>query len=104
MGHFMQTKGGSMKRNRLDRAVIVAGGLSLMSLVVYLLALHDIWHDYASPEVWARAGQTLPNWYSRVNRAPGEWGMLQLGFCFILLFHVLLLIKVVLDSSRNTCS
>ena len=93
-----------MKSSWLDRAVTVAGGLSFMSLVGYSLALHDIWHEYASPEVWARAGQSLPNWYSPVNRTPGEWGMLQLGFCIMLLFHALLSIKLVRDSSRRTCS
>ena len=93
-----------MKSNWLDRAVKVAGGLSFVSLVGYFLALHDIWHDYASPEVWARAGQALPNWYSAVNRTPGEWGMIQLGFCFMLLFHVLLFIKLVRNSPRSTLS
>ena len=91
----------SMKSNWLDRALKVAGGLSFVSLVGYFLALHDIWHDYASPEVWARAGQALPNWYSTVNRTSLEWGMLQLGFCFMLLFHVLLFIKLVRNSSRS---
>jgi hypothetical protein len=93
-----------MKSNWLDRALKVAGGLSFVSLVGYFLALHDIRHDYASPEVWARAGQALPNWCSSVNQTPLEWGMLQLGFCFMLLFHVLLFIKLVRNSSRSTCS
>jgi hypothetical protein len=93
-----------MKRSWLDRAVPILGVLSFLSLIGFFLALHDIWHDYASPEVWARAGQTLPHWYSPVNRTPGEWGMLQLGFCSILLFHALVLIKLVRDSSRRMCS
>ncbi len=93
-----------MRRNWLDRAVKVAGGLSFLSLVGYFLALHDIRHDYASPEVWERAGQVLPNWYSAVNQTPAEWGMLQLGFCFMLLFHVLLFVKLVRNSSRSALS
>jgi hypothetical protein len=101
---FIQTKRGSMKGNGLDRALKLTGGLSFVSVVGYFLALHDIWHDYASPEVWTRAGQALPNWYSTVNRTPLEWGMLQLGFCFMLLFHVLLFIRLVRNSSRSTCS
>jgi hypothetical protein len=85
----------------LDKAVRIFGLLSFLSLIGFFLALHDIWHDYASPEVWARAGQTLPNWYSPVNRTPMEWGILQLGFFLILLFHALVLIKLVRDSSHR---
>jgi hypothetical protein len=80
----------------LNRAILVLGFLSFISLIGYFLALHDIWHDYAGPEVWARAGQGLPEWYSPVNRTPAEWGVVQFGFCFMLLFHVLLFVKLVL--------
>ena len=93
-----------MKRPWLDRVVLIVGCISFLSLIGFFLALHDIWHDYASPELWARAGQTLPNWYSSVHRTQAEWGMVRLAFCFILLFHVLLFIKLVRDSSRSTCS
>ncbi len=44
----------------LDEVVVVSGVLSLFSLLLYFLALHDLWHDFASPEVSARAGETLP--------------------------------------------
>jgi hypothetical protein len=77
----------------LDAAVTVSGFLSFMSLVAFFLAGHDIWHDYASPEVWARAGQDLPSWYSPVNRCPLEWGVMQAGFLLILAFHILLFIR-----------
>lgn len=77
----------------LDTAIVVLGTLSSLSLVGFFLALHDIWHDYASPEVWAGAGQALPSWYSPYNRTPGEWGMMQVGFIVIVAFHVLLFIR-----------
>jgi hypothetical protein len=80
----------------LDTTIVVLGILSFLSLVGYFLALHDIWHDYASPEVWARAGQSLPSWYSPYNRTPGEWAMCQVGFVLILAFHLLLFARFVL--------
>jgi hypothetical protein len=84
-----------MWRKLLNPAIFGLGFLSFASLVFYFLALHDIWHDYASPEVWTRAGQTLPAWYSPVNRCPQEWGMLQIGFLLILAFHILLFVRLV---------
>jgi len=73
----------------LDRAVVVFGILSFLSLIAFFLALHDIGDDYASPEAFARAGQPLPDWYSKVNRTPAEWLVLQVGFVLMLVFHVL---------------
>jgi hypothetical protein len=40
--------------------VAVVGPLSFLSLIGFILALHDIWWDYASLAVWAPAGQPLP--------------------------------------------
>jgi hypothetical protein len=92
----------SMKRKHfLDGAILVFGFLSFMSLVGYFLAGHDIWHDYASPEVWARAGQALPDWYSPVNRCPLEWAILQVGFLLMLTFHVLLFVRRLLGTGEK---
>jgi hypothetical protein len=74
----------------LDAAVTVAGPLSFLSLIGFFLALHDIWWDYASPAVWAHAGQPLPDWYAPYNRTPGEWAVMQVGFVVVVSFHVLL--------------
>jgi len=83
-----------MKRKQLlHKAIVVFGFLSFMSLIGYFLALHDIYQDYASPEVWMRAGQPLPDWYSPVNRTPGEWGMVRYGFLLMLVFHILLFVR-----------
>jgi hypothetical protein len=57
------------------------------------LAGQDIWHDFASPEVWARAGHPLPEWYSPVNRCLLEWRVMQVGFILVLAFHLLLIIR-----------
>ena len=70
-----------MKRKKwLDAAIWVFGILSFLSLIAFFLALTDIWHDYASPEVFARAGQSLPDWYSQSIRTMPEWRVLQVGF------------------------
>ena len=89
-------------RRWIDLAIAVLGPLSFLSLVGYFLALHDIWHDYASPEVWARAGQMLPSWYSPGNRTPGEWGMCQVGFVVLVAFHVLLFARYLLRNQTAT--
>ena len=91
-----------MKTSRLlDPAVAFFGALSFLSLIVFYLALSDIGHDYASPEVWARAGQALPDWYSPVNRCPLEWRALQVGFLPMLVFHVLLFARLVVRQAGN---
>jgi hypothetical protein len=84
----------------MDLAVVIFGSLSFISLIFYFLALHDIWHDYASPEVWARAGQNLPSWYDPVNRCPVEWGILQIGFLMMLSFHILLVTRHIVARSE----
>lgn len=80
-------------RRLLDGAVALFGALSAASLLFFYLALSDIGHDYASPQVWARAGQELPAWYSPVNRCPEEWRVLQVGFVTMVTFHILLLAR-----------
>ncbi len=89
------------RRRRLDQAIAVFGFLSFASLIMYFLALHDSWWDYASPALWARAGQNLPYWYDPGNRCPGEWGALQVGFLFLLAFHILLFIRLMLKMKRS---
>jgi hypothetical protein len=92
-----------MKPTRwIDTAVAILGCLSFLSLVGFFLALHDIWWDYASPAVWAHAGQPLPSWYSPVNRTPGEWGMMQVGFVVIVAFHVLLFARCLMRTLTAT--
>ena len=83
-----------MKRKKwLDSTVLVFGVLSFLSLIAFFLALTDIWHDYASPDVFARAGQALPDWYSQFNRCLLEWRVIQVGFVLMLVFHILLIVR-----------
>lgn len=72
------------------RAVLVILGLlSLVSLFFMYLALSDIYKDFASPQVFLRAGQPLPAWYvETVNTCPLEWRVLQIGWATALLFNV----------------
>ncbi len=92
------------RKQWMDLAVAVFGALSFLSLICYFLALHDIWWDYASPAVWERAGQSLPAWYDPGNRCPGEWGVLQIGFLFMLGFHILVLARRILVHDRRLAS
>ena len=89
-------------RRWVDTAVAIFAPFSTLSLIGFFLAGHDIYHDYASPEVWARAGQPLPAWYSPVNRTPLEWGMMQVGFVVIVAFHVLLCARYLLRIQTPT--
>jgi hypothetical protein len=86
----------------MDTAVAVVAPFSFLSLIGFFLALHDIWWDYASPAVWAHAGQPLPDWYSPYNRTPGEWSMMQVGFVVIVAFHVLLFARYLMRSKTGT--
>ncbi len=75
----------------INAAVAIFGILSFLSLVASFAALSDIGRDYASPEVWARAGEDLPAWYSPdVNPCPGEWKAVQISFLILIMFHFLL--------------
>ena len=92
-----------MKLSRwIDAAVAILGTLSFLSLIGFFLALHDIWWDYASPAVWAHAGQPLPPWYSPGNRTPGEWGVMQVGFVVLVAFHVLLCARYLMRTLTAT--
>ncbi len=78
----------------LSRVTVVLGILSFCCLVLYFLALHDIFHDYASPQVLADHGvttaQPLPGW----TTCPGEWKIVGIGFWVMVLFHVLFLVSL----------
>lgn len=92
-----------MKRKKwLDRAVLIFGILSFLSLAAFFLALTDISHDYAGPDVFARAGQPLPAWYSTYNRCVLEWRIIQVGFVLMLAFHGLWIAKRLSDAKKKS--
>lgn len=86
----------------LNAAIRILGVLSFLSLVGFYLALHDIWHEYASPEVWTRAGRPLPEWMSPVPGCAPEWMMMQVGFVLIAAFHILLFVRLLKGLSTLT--
>jgi hypothetical protein len=89
-------------RRWVDATVAILAPFSVLSVIGVFLAGHDIYHDYASSEVWARAGQPLPAWYSPGNRTPLEWSMMQVGFVVIVAFHVLLFARYVMRIQTPT--
>ena len=84
-------------RELLSSVVIALGCLSFLSLLFYFLALHDIYHDYASPEILSKAAiSTAPGWAS----CSLEWGILQAGFLLMLVFHVLFFFALAVRPKR----
>lgn len=83
-------------RKAVGTAMAALGIVSLLCLVAYFLALHDIHHDYASPEVLKEqttlGPDALPAWTS----CPLEWRVIRFAFWPMLLFHILSLIGIVL--------
>jgi hypothetical protein len=83
-----------MRQTRIIAAVTVGLGIvSLVCLVGCFMALQDIYHDYASPEVLRNhpgiAAESLPRW----TTCDLEWGVIRLGFLPMLLFHVAFLVS-----------
>ena len=81
--------------NKIFRtAVAVFGAVSMLCLLSYFLALHDIYHDYASPEVLKMQTTlglgALPEW----TECPLEWRAIQIAFWPMLLFHILFLTAI----------
>jgi len=79
------------RRPRLSARILLAlGSVSLLFVLLYYAALHDIWHDYASAEILAAIGGDVAAepWWS----CPGEWTVLQVGYLPILVFNVVALV------------
>lgn len=80
---------------KIQRVVGAAAGVlaivSLLSLVGYFMALHDIARDYASPMLLRAQGlpgwEALPEW----TTCSLEWRILAVGFLPMVLFHVFFL-------------
>ena len=71
-------------------AVLALGTMSLVCLVLYFLALTDIWHESGRPDFWR--GQGLCAY---------EWRFLGVCFWPMLLFHLAFLIAAVLMFRRR---
>ena len=74
------------------------GILSFLCLFGYFLALHDIYHDYASPKVLYEQArippETLPGW----TACPLEWRIVRIGFWLMPAFHIMALATFVLHA------
>ena len=78
----------------MAKATAVLGMVSLLSLVGYYLALHDILRDYASTKVLQEqaglAAGALPDW----TACSLEWRVIGVGFWPMLLFHIAFLLNI----------
>lgn len=89
------------KMKLVTTATAVLGVLSLVCLVGYYLALHDIFHDYASPKVLQEqadlASRQLPEW----TACPLEWRIIGIGFWPMLVFHITFLVSLVWHARKS---
>jgi len=89
------------KGKLLTRITVVLGVLSLVCLVGYYLALHDIFQDYVSPKALQEqaklAPDTLPSWIT----CSLEWRVVGIGFWLMLAFHIVFLASVVWHAKRG---
>jgi len=83
------------KRPKVLVMLAIMGMVSLLCLVGYFLALHDISHDYASPETWVREGRSVPAWLPDWASCSGEWRMTIWGYIPMLMFHLAFLLTVI---------
>jgi len=87
-----------MKSHALQAVTTVAGVVSLLCLIGYFMALRDIFHDYASPQLIRQhvpaASTAIPDWAS----CGLEWKVL--GACFwpMLVFHLLFLAGLIITT------
>ena len=72
------------KRRGVLICAILLGILSLLCLVLYFLALTDIWHESGSPDFWQGEGVCA-----------FEWRMLAICFWPMALFHLVGLVALI---------
>jgi len=86
---------------RVTTTVAVMGILSLGSLTILFLALHDIHNDYASPKVIQEqtrlAAGSLPDW----TECPLEWTFVKIGFWLIVAFHITFAVSLIRQALKK---
>jgi hypothetical protein len=92
-----------MKSNKVLVPLMLIFNIAVLIFTILdFMALHDIWHDYASPHIIAQFGlkssQALPVW----TKTTGEWGMVDfsLGSRFIL--SILFMLMMVFYMRKKT--
>jgi hypothetical protein len=91
----------------LNGAVCGVGFLTPLALFMIWATTHDIYGDYLSAPLFARFKTALPGWYVwDVHSCHGEWSVLGVSFFLIILFHILLFARFVVNwanaESSNT--
>ena len=75
---------------------LVLGVISFGCLTGYFLALHDIYHDYASPETWRSENLHIPEWLPEWRSCPGEWRLVGFGYWPMFVFHLVFFVTAAL--------
>jgi len=75
----------------IGRTTAVLGIVSLLCLGAYYLALHDIYHDYASPTVPEEEATVEPGALPGWTACALEWRIVRVGFWLMVLFHIVFL-------------
>lgn len=83
----MQTK----RQKLTSKTTVVLGVLSLVCLVGYYLALHDISHDHASPKMLHEQAKLMSGQVPEWTACPLEWRIISIGFWPMLVFHMVFL-------------
>ncbi len=85
-----------LKKRTAFVITLVLGVISFGCLAGYFLALHDIYHDYASPETWRSAGLRIPEWFPEWRFCLGEWGLVSFGYWPMFAFHLVFFVTATL--------
>jgi len=89
-----------MKNRTFMTITTVAGILSALCLIAFYLALHDIFHDYASATVIrenASAAVTLPEW----TACALEWKVVGICFWLMVVLHAIFLAGLITNRNRK---
>ena len=89
-----------MRKKTFLTITVVAGILSALCLGAYYLALHDIFHDYASAKVIQEnvsASKSLPDW----TACSLEWKVVGICFWPMVAFHAIFLVFLITNRNRK---
>jgi hypothetical protein len=78
----------------MRRATTIIGVVSFICLLDYLLALHDIYVDYASRDTWLSENRPVPEWLPTWTACPLEWWSVRLGYIPMVAFHILFFVGI----------
>jgi hypothetical protein len=89
-------------RRFVNAAILFFGCISPIYLFMVWATTSDIYKDYLSATLLARYKTALPGWYVwDVHSCHGEWNVLALAFTLIVIFHLLLLARLILSTVKD---